>query len=73
MTPIENEYDTRLVTLVGVIISTTQALSINTDRDVETILAESLYLVNKNVHEIGTSVYLETLRRNYPLLEKAIA
>ena len=73
MTPIESEYDTRLVTLVGVALETIQSLALRTNQDPDKILAESLYLANKRVNEIGEEVYLKTLQRNYPLLKEAIS
>ena len=73
MTPIESEYDARLVTLIGVAIESIQDLSLRTNQDVDKILAERLYTVNKHVHEVGGESYLKSLNRSYPLLREAIS
>ena len=72
MTPIETRYDTRLVTLIGVAINTIEALALEVGCDPDKILAESLYLSNKYVHERGEEVYLNTLSTNYPMLNEAL-
>ena len=72
MTPINSIYDVRLVTLFGTLINAIESLAIETDRDPDVLLAESLFLVNKRLHEVGEEMYLEKLKRHYPILQEAI-
>ena len=72
MPPISSLYDVRLVTLIGVATTIIEALSLQLDKDPNLILAETLYLVNKRLHESGEEVYLEKLVDHYPLLREAI-
>lgn len=73
MTPIASVYDVRLVTLIGVAINVIESLALATDVNAETILAEHLYLTNKQVHELGEQAYIDDLTDNYPLLQQAIS
>ncbi len=72
MTPIESQFDVRLVTLIGVAINTLESLALATNVSPEQLLAEYLYISNKMVHEHGEEAYLEKLNHNYPLLKEAI-
>ena len=72
MTPIESKFDVRLVTLIGVAINTIESLALCADTDPEQILAESLYLSNKRISEVGEESYLMKLSKQYPILEQAI-
>lgn len=72
MTPIESQYDTRLITLIGLAINVIESLAIAKNVNPEEILASHLYLANKYVHEVGEEVYLHKLTKDYPLLEEAI-
>jgi hypothetical protein len=72
MTPIESIYDVRLATLIGVAMSAIESLALAKNTDPERILAETLFLINKKVHERGEEEFLMKLNRNYPLLREAI-
>jgi hypothetical protein len=72
MTPIETEDDLRLVTLIGVVIDLIGEQSLMLNHSPETLLAESLYRVNKNVNVMGTERYINQLCTCYPLLREAI-
>lgn len=72
MTPIESRYDVRLLTLMGVAISSFETLALELDVDADKLLAESLYLTTKRIHEVGEEMYISKLESNYPLLAKAI-
>ena len=50
-----------------------ESLALATDTDPDKILAEHLYLTNKQVHEMGEQVYIDELTDNYPLLQEAIS
>ena len=73
MTPISSAYDVRLVTLIGVAINVIESLALATDTDPDKILAEHLYLTNKQVHELGEQSYIDDLTDNYPMLCEAIS
>jgi hypothetical protein len=72
MTPIETEDDLRLVTLIGVVIDLIGEQALMLNHSPETLLAESLYRVNKNVNVMGTERYINQLCTCYPLLREAI-
>lgn len=72
MTPIESIYDVRLATLIGVAMSAIESLALAKNTNPEQILAETLFLTNKQVHESGEEAFLMKLTNNYPLLEEAI-
>lgn len=72
MTPIESVYDVRLTTLIGVAINVIEELAVRTHKDPDLILAEALYLTNKNVHEHGEEQYHSRLEGHYPMLAEAI-
>jgi hypothetical protein len=72
MTPIETEDDLRLVTLIGVVIDLIGEQSLMLNYAPETLLAESLYRVNKSVNVMGTERYINQLCTCYPLLREAI-
>lgn len=72
MTPIESTCDIRLVTLIGVAINVIEELAVHTDENPELILAEALFLANKNVHEKGEEEYAKKLQFDYPVLAEAI-
>ena len=68
MTPIESQHDVRLVTFIGVTINAFETLSLQLNVDSDLLLAETLYLVTKQLHEIGEEEYQNKLARSYPLL-----
>ena len=72
MTPIESTCDVRLVTLIGVAINVIEELAVCTHKDPDLILAEALFLANKNVHEKGEEEYSNQLETQYPMLSEAI-
>jgi hypothetical protein len=73
MTPICSEYDTRLVTLIGVAIDVIGERAFDTGRSPQELLAESLYRVNKAVHGVGEEQYIDRLNTCFPLLKEAIS
>ena len=72
MTPIESPYDVRLVTLIGVAINVIEELAVRIEKDPDLILAEALFMTNKNVHEKGEEGYSNRLNDQYPMLAEAI-
>jgi hypothetical protein len=72
ITPICSEYDTRLVTLVGVVIDVINERAFESEQSPEQLLAESLYRVNKAVHAVGEEQYVDRLHTCFPLLKEAI-
>lgn len=71
-TPINSPEDVRLVTLIGVAINVIETYALESGNDPDSVLAKSLYLTNKRIHEIGTDCYLQKLTSHYPLLNEAI-
>jgi len=72
MTPIVSYDDVRLLTLIGVAIEAIEELALWSDVDPDKILAEKLYLTNKQVHEQGGDMFACKLATHYPILSKAI-
>lgn len=72
MTPIISKYDVRLTVLIGAAINTIESLALAVDKEPAEILAETLYLTNKYVHEYGEECYMNKLTTHYPLLEETI-
>lgn len=68
MTPIESQYDIRLVTLFGVTMNAFETLSLELNVNSDLLLAEALYLVTKQLHEIGEESFYEKLTKSYPIL-----
>ncbi len=73
MSPIVSPHDTRLVTLIGVVIDLAEELALVNDLNPSENLANALYIANKNVHEIGEEDYINKLATGYPILKKAIS
>lgn len=71
-TPINSIDDVRLVALIGVAINVIETYALESGNDPDSVLAKSLYLTNKRIHEIGTDCYLQKLVNHYPLLNEAI-
>ena len=68
MTPIESQHDVRLVTLLGVAMTAFETLSLELNVNSDLLLAETLYLVTKQLHEVGEEEYQNKLVESYPLL-----
>jgi len=73
MNPIVSRYDVRLITLIGVAINALEAAGLETDVNPEQLLSDYLYLVTRQVHEVGEEQYLDKLATNYPMLNEAIS
>ncbi len=72
MPPIVSPYDTRLLTLAGVIINLSEELALWNNQPPREGVAEALFLVSKRVHEHGNEDYMNRLCTDYPLLKEAI-
>jgi hypothetical protein len=72
MTPIENIFDVRLLTLIGVAISAIEDLAVEADREPEQLLSDLLYRCNKRVGDTGGAMYIHKLLNHYPMLKEAI-
>lgn len=72
MSPIENIFDVRLLTLIGVAITCIEDLAVERDREPEQILSDMLYICNKRIGDTGGAMYMHKLLNHYPLLKEAI-
>ncbi len=72
MSPIVSPYDSRLLTLAGVIVSLSEELAIWSNQSPREAVAEALYMVSKGVHVHGEEDYMDRLCTDYPLLKEAI-
>lgn len=73
MTPIESHYDVRWLTLCGVTMEVIEELALLADKDPDLILAETLYRINKRIHELGEEPVANKLLSSYPILNDAIS
>lgn len=73
MTPIESPYDTRFLTLVSVAMCVLEDMALNVDADPQLLLAEYLFVCNKQIAEKGTEGIANRLLQNYPILNEAIS
>lgn len=72
MTPIESPYDTRFVILIGLAMCALEDMALNVDADPQLLLAEYLFVCNKQIAEKGTEGIANRLLQNYPILNEAI-
>ncbi len=72
MSPIVSPYDTRLLTLAGVVINLAEELAVWNNQSPREGVAEALFLVSKRVHEHGEEDYMDRLCTDYPILQEAI-
>lgn len=70
MTPINSQYDTRLVTLLHVTMDTIGELALMYQKDSDLILAERLYKASKKIGSYGEEPVINRLLNAYPLLSE---
>lgn len=72
MSPIKSVYDVRLLTILSITMDVIEQLTLLTDTNSDTILAEALYRSNKQIHEIGEQPIANKLMSSYPILTEAL-
>jgi hypothetical protein len=73
MNPICSQYDSRMATLLGVVIDIIGEQALLTGSSPEEILAASLYRTTKQIISVGEEHYVNQLNTCFPLLREAIS
>ena len=72
MTPICSEYDSRIAVLYRTLMMAYEDLAICKDRNPREMLAENLFVAEREVHQMGEERYIHQAWTEYPMLAEAI-